>query len=93
MDADLQQIDHQRLARVESMLQWLLSTMAAKQVQTPSLEQARRIEAMGMPPWDTVTRETTQFQLWREAWDIRERHAIIEAAKAAVQEGTPDAKV
>jgi hypothetical protein len=72
------------MARIESMMIYLLETQLAAQEVKPTLEQAKTLEVMGLPPWPTMRRDTNKFQVWRDMW---ERRKLILAAQAAIPEG------
>lgn len=61
--------DMERLARVESMLIFLLETMETEQVVKPNLEQAKALQVMGQPPWPQLTRKTNKYEIWRVSWE------------------------
>lgn len=73
-----------RLVRIESMLCYLLGSQKLEVEAAPTPEQAKRLQAMGMKPWERVKRSTNSYQLWREGFEKK----MAEQA-APTPEGAP----
>ena len=67
--SDLILISAARLARIESMMIFLMETTPAEQTVRPTLDQAKDLAAMGRPAWPTMKRDTNKYTIWRESWD------------------------
>ncbi len=79
-------IVHQRVARIESMLAYLMGTMETETVVQPTTEQAKALVAIGQSPWQRMKRATNRYELWAEGW---ERRIKAQADKGAAATSTP----
>ena len=60
--------DHDRLLRIESMLRYQMESQPEDVVTTPSLEQAKQLAALGLPPWPRVKVATNRYELWKRGF-------------------------
>lgn len=61
--------DHERLLRLESMVVFMLEREKMTMTAKPSLDQAKRLEAMGQQPWESLVRATNAYEVWKEQFD------------------------
>lgn len=68
MDTEQARRMEAQMIRIESMLGFMLGSEQAEQVTAPTQIEAKQLDALGLPPWPRIRRQTTRLEVWREGF-------------------------